>query len=124
MTRRKTYEVVLHVSANDSDVALLHVLEVCTGGVGIPVKISARDLAQLLGIRPVTVRRSACHLANQGLVVMGEVRRADGGRDANSYMITTAGGAFLHSPEASALIAAMRPIRVPSAYRVGGRFTS
>ena len=124
MTRRKSYEVVLHVSANDSDVALLHVLEVCAGGVGIPVKISAVDLAKLLGLRPITVRRSASHLASQGLVIMAEVRRADGGRDANSYMVTTAGGAFLHGPEASALVAAMRPIRVPSAYRVGGRFTS
>ena len=117
MARRRTYELVVHVSANDSDVALLHALELCAGGAGVPVRVSVGELARALGLGAATVRRSSSHLVSEGLMVVAEARRDDGGRDVNSYTLTTAGGALLHTPEARALVEAMRPIRVPNALR-------
>ena len=52
--------------------------------------ISYKELAESVGCCAKTVDRAIARLRNAGLVEVRNARRADGGRDANAYVLSSA----------------------------------
>lgn len=52
--------------------------------------ISHKELAESVGCCAKTVDRAIARLRNAGLVEVRNARRADGGRDANAYVLSSA----------------------------------
>lgn len=52
--------------------------------------ITHRELAESVGCCTKTVDRAIARLRNAGLVEVRNTRRADGGRDANAYVLSSA----------------------------------
>lgn len=52
--------------------------------------ITHRELAESVGCCAKTVDRAIARLRNAGLVEVRSIRRADGGRDANAYVLSNA----------------------------------
>ena len=52
--------------------------------------ISHKELAESIGCCAKTVDRAIARLRNAGLVEVRNTRRADGGRDANAYVLSSA----------------------------------
>lgn len=52
--------------------------------------ITHRELAESVGCCAKTVDRAIARLRNAGLVEVRNARRADGGRDANAYVLSSA----------------------------------
>ena len=52
--------------------------------------ITHRELAESVGCCAKTVDRAIARLRNAGLVEVRNTRRADGGRDANAYVLSSA----------------------------------
>lgn len=52
--------------------------------------ITHRELAESVGCCTKTVDRAIARLRNAGLVEVRNARRADGGRDANAYVLSSA----------------------------------
>lgn len=70
--------------------AQLKVLGAIAVAGGRPV--SRRELAENAGCCGKTVDRAIGRLKDSGLVEVREMRRADGGQDANVYVLLSAGG--------------------------------
>ena len=97
MARTLRFVITMEVSLNESDLALLRLIEQRTAGSSSPRNLTARTLAEGLHMSLATARRSCRNLADKGLVTMSRRMREDGGRDANAFEVTRLGFAVLRS---------------------------
>ena len=105
MARRIDYHIGLDISINETERELLRCLRDLTSRPGEPVSMTARGLSERLKTSTATVRRACRALSRKGLILSQDVRREDGSRAANEYVITLVGWEVLRSK------GTMRPVR-------------
>lgn len=96
MSRKISYEITMSISISESDLALLAYVSSRTSR-GTSVSMTMKALSRGAKTSVATARRASRNLENKGLLVVRDVRRSDGGYDANLYSLTELGYLLLES---------------------------
>lgn len=110
MARKVCYTLTLKISINESELRLLRLIASRCTVPGKPVELTARSFSDELNLSMATVRRSSKTLQDNLLILVYDTRRDDGGRAANSYVLTSLGRELLSHK------GSMRPRRAAPAH--------
>lgn len=105
MSRKVTLSVPVDIVVRDRDVRLLAAVSDAAPRAGRPLQISLAQLSDALGTSVFTCRRAVISCRDEGYLEVQEHHMPNGAQRENSYRLTPAGEAVLHSARQANLVA-------------------